>query len=97
VGLWFWEPMTPPDWAWMALLCVTGALGHWLLIKCYEVAEASSVQPFAYFQLLFASMIAIPVFGERIEPNVAIGAAIVIAAGLFTIYRERRGQRRLSS
>jgi len=97
VGLWFWEPMTPPDWGWMALLCVTGALGHWLLIKCYEVAEASAVQPFAYFQLLFAAMIAIPVFGERIEPNVAIGAAIVISAGLFTIYRERRGQRRVSS
>ncbi len=97
VGVWFWEPMTGPDWGWMALLCVTGALGHWFLIKCYEVAEASAVQPFAYLQLVFASLIAITVFGERIEPNVAIGAGIVIAAGLFTIYRERSAQRRLSS
>ena len=38
-------------------LCVTGALGHWLLIRCYEVAEASAVQPFAYLQLVFASVI----------------------------------------
>ena len=59
IGLWFWENMTASDWRWMALLCVTGALGHWLLIKCYEVAEASSVQPFAYFQLPFASAIGV--------------------------------------
>ncbi len=96
-GVWFWEPMTGPDWGWMALLCITGALGHWLLIKCYEVSEASAVQPFAYFQLVFASALAIVVFDERIASNVAIGAAIVVGAGLFTIYRERMSQRRLSS
>ena len=51
IGIWFWEPMTGTDWAWMALLCVTGAFGHYLLIRCYELAEASSLQPFAYLQL----------------------------------------------
>ncbi len=44
--------MTGPDWGWMAALCVTGALGHWTLIKCYELAEANAVQPFAYLQLV---------------------------------------------
>jgi drug/metabolite transporter (DMT)-like permease len=34
VGLWFWEPMRAPDWGWMACCACTGALGHWLLIKC---------------------------------------------------------------
>ncbi|MEQ9258547.1 MAG: DMT family transporter, partial [Roseovarius sp.] len=47
VGAWFWEPMTGPDWALMGLLCITGAAGHYTLIKCYELAEASAVQPFA--------------------------------------------------
>ena len=41
--------MSPADWVWMAALCMTGALGHWLLIRCYEVAEASAVQPFRVF------------------------------------------------
>jgi drug/metabolite transporter (DMT)-like permease len=90
VGVWFWEPMTPPDWAWMALLCVTGASGHWLLIKTYSVAEASQVQPFAYFQLVFASALGMIVFGETLETNVAIGAALVVAAGLFTLWRARQ-------
>ncbi|WP_111732411.1 DMT family transporter [Roseovarius amoyensis] len=89
VGIWFWEPMSAPDWAWMATLCVTGALGHYTLIKCYELAEASAVQPFAYLQLAFASVLGISLFGETIRPNVAAGAALIVAAGLFTLWRER--------
>lgn len=97
VGLWFWEPMTGSDWGWMAVLCVTGALGHWLLIRCYEVVEASTVQPFAYLQLVFVTLMAIPVFGEVLEPNVAVGAVIVIGAGLFTAWREKQAARALSA
>ena len=94
VGIWFWEPMTAPDWGWMATLCVTGALGHWLLIRCYEVAEASAVQPFAYFQLVFASALGITVFGETLRSNVVIGAVLIVAAGLFTFWRERQRAKR---
>lgn len=93
VGIWFWEPMTAPDWGWMGLLCITGALGHWLLIKCYEVAEASAVQPFAYLQLVFVSVLGIVIFSETIRTNVAIGAALIVAAGLFTLWRERQNRR----
>lgn len=91
-GIWFWEPMTGPDWGWMALLCIAGATGHYLLIRCLEVAEASAVQPFAYLQLVFASSIGIFLFGEALETNVAIGAVLVIAAGIFTLWRERRAK-----
>ncbi len=90
IGLWFWQPMSGPDWGWMAVLCVSGALGHYLLIRCYEVAEASAVQPFAYLQLVFVTLMAVPVFGETLEPPVALGAAIVVGAGLFTAWRERK-------
>jgi drug/metabolite transporter (DMT)-like permease len=94
VGVWFWEPMTASDWSWMAVLCVTGAGGHYLLIKCYEGAEAGAVQPFAYLQLVWASMLGVVVFGEVVETNVAIGAGIVVCAGLFTIWRERVASKR---
>ncbi|TYB81970.1 DMT family transporter [Maritimibacter fusiformis] len=93
VGVWFWEPMTGPDWVWMGVLCVSGATGHYLLIRCYDVAEASAVQPFAYLQLVFATVIAMAVFGETLEANVAIGVVIVVGAGLFTLYRERIARR----
>ena len=94
IGPFFWEPMAPHDWGWMALLCVLGASGHWLLIKTYDIAEASAVQPFAYLQLAFASMIGITVFGEVLQLNVAFGTALIVAAGLFTLFRERARRRR---
>ncbi|MCA0996856.1 DMT family transporter [Alloyangia pacifica] len=90
IGMWFWEPMSAPDWAMMAALCVTGAAGHFTLIKCYEVAEASAVQPFAYLQLVFASAFGMLVFGETLRPNVALGAAIITCAGIFTLIRARK-------
>jgi len=90
IGLWYWEAMSRGDWGWMAALCVSGALGHWLLIKCYEVAEASVVQPFAYLQLVFVSILGVTVFNETVGMNVIIGAVIVVGAGVFTLLRTRR-------
>ena len=90
LGVWYWEPMSGTDWIWMGCLCLTGVSGHWLLIRCYEVAEASAVQPFAYLQLAFAAIIGISIFGETVSTNVAIGCAIIVAAGLFTFWRERQ-------
>ena len=90
IGMWFWEPMVPRDWGWMALLCVTGATGHWLLIKCYEMAEASAVQPFAYFHLMWTAILAITIFGETLRLAVIVGTVLIVSAGLFTLWRERQ-------
>ena len=90
IGLNFWDPVSQADWSIMLILSASGMLGHFLLIKCYEVAEASAVQPFAYFQLIWASIIGIIIFGEQITTNVLIGACIIVGAGLFTLWRERK-------
>lgn len=89
IGIWSWEPMTSGDWVWMGALCLCGALGHYMLIKCYEVAEASAVQPFAYLQLVFGSAVGVLAFSEAVTWNVAIGASMVVGAGLFTLWRAR--------
>lgn len=90
IGLLSWEPMVPADWGWMGALCLTGVTGHWLLIRTYEVAQASAVQPFAYLQLVFASAVGVLVFREVLEPNVVIGAGIVVSAGVFTFWQSRQ-------
>ncbi len=89
IGIWFWEPMAQGDWLWMGLLCVTSAFSHFLLIRAYEVAEASAVQPFAYLQLPFAAGLGVLAFAETLRANVMIGAGVVVAAGLFTLWRAR--------
>ena len=92
IGIWFWEPISGSDWIWMGTLCMSGVFGHWLLIKTYEYAEASAVQPFAYLQLPFAAGLGMIAFDETLRTNVAIGAVIVVCAGLFTLWRERISQ-----
>ena len=90
IGLPNWEPMTGPDWVWMTIYALLAVLGNWLLIRCYEVAEASSVQPFAYLQIVLVSVIGIVVYGEVLRTPVIIGGAIVVAAGLFALLHNRR-------
>ncbi len=90
VGMWFWEQLSAVNWIWMAVLCVTGASGHFLLIKAYEQAEVSAVQPFAYLQLPFATMIGVWIFSESLRGGVVLGAVLIVAAGIFTLLRERR-------
>jgi len=92
-GIWFWEPMTAADWGWMLALCLTAVTSHWLLIKAFAVAEASAIQPFAYLQLVWASGIGILLFDETLRTNVAIGAGLVVAAGIFTLWRQRVRER----
>jgi drug/metabolite transporter (DMT)-like permease len=81
----------------MILLCCTGIAGHYLLIKAYDNLDAVAVQPITYLQLVLASGIAVMVFGEVLRVNMVIGAAIVVGAGLFTVWRENVLARRNSA
>ncbi|MBE2275535.1 MAG: DMT family transporter [Rhodobacteraceae bacterium] len=93
LGLLHWVPMSAGDWGFMAVLCLTSVFGHWLLIRAYDLAEASAIQPFAYLQLPFVSILGLLFFGETLKINVVIGATIVAAAGLFTLWRQRLRER----
>ena len=88
-GLPVWTMMAPMDWGWMLVLCCTSCVGHYCLIRAYDLAEASAVQPFAYLQLVFIGFVGIFLFHETLRVNVIFGSAIVIAAGLFTLWRQR--------
>jgi drug/metabolite transporter (DMT)-like permease len=94
VGPFYWVSLAPQDWGWMLALCITGMSGHYCLIKAFELADAASVQPFSYYQLVLVSIIGVTIYGEVVTSNMVLGAAIVIAAGLFTIWREHAVARR---
>jgi drug/metabolite transporter (DMT)-like permease len=89
LGLPAWEPMTPADWGLTLVYAVLALVANYVLIKCYQMAEASAVQPFAYLQIVLVSIIGVVVYGEVLEAHVVIGAAIVIAAGLVTLWTTR--------
>ncbi|MGB0852750.1 MAG: DMT family transporter [Pikeienuella sp.] len=89
VGPWFASPVTFSQALLLLTLCISGMTGHFLFIKAYDAAEAATLQPFAYLQTVFASLIGVMMFAESLAWQTALGAAIVICAGLFAFWRER--------
>lgn len=95
IGPFFWTWPTLADWGWLLLLSCTAATGHMLLIQALEAAPASALQPFNYTLLVFATVIGYLVFDNLPDLWTVVGAGIVVASGLYTIYRERvRGAKR---
>ena len=89
VGVFFWQPMAWVDVALVVTMMVTTCLGHGLMIYALSMAPASTVQPFNYFALPWAIVLSMVVFGHFIDPISLLGAAIVVAAGLVVMARER--------
>jgi drug/metabolite transporter (DMT)-like permease len=93
IGAWFWQPMTAGDWGWTVANGAVAILSNWLLIRCYTRAEASAVQPFAYLQLVFVSLMGVTIFNEALALPTVIGAVIVVSAGLATLLQLGRTER----
>ncbi|MDR2862305.1 MAG: DMT family transporter [Puniceicoccales bacterium] len=82
---------TPPGafvWGMMTVIGGLGAVAHWLLILAHKHAPASILAPFYYTQLLGAITIGAVVFGELPDRWTLIGAGIIVASGLYVLYRE---------
>ena len=73
---------------------VVGVAGYATLVTATRVAEASALAPYRYARLIFALGIAYVVFGERPDALTLTGAAIVVASGCYTMWRETQLRRR---
>jgi drug/metabolite transporter (DMT)-like permease len=83
---------TPPlalTWAVIAGLGAAGALGHWLLILAHQRAPAAILAPFIYTQIVWSVILGYVVFGDLPDRMTLVGAAVVIASGLYLLQRER--------
>jgi drug/metabolite transporter (DMT)-like permease len=85
-----WQPLTP--WHLLALATAGSCLvaGYVFGVRAMRTGEIGAVQPFRYTLLLWAMIFGIVMFGEWPDAWMLVGSAIVVAAGLFTLYRERR-------
>lgn len=73
-----------------AVAMVIGIVGYYCIVSAMRVGEISFVTPFRYSRILFALVIGVGIFGERPDALTLLGAAIIVASGLYTLWRERR-------
>lgn len=90
-----WQAPDAEGWLFMVLLGIFGSGGQYALIKALEAAEASTVVPFFYSLLIWATILGFVVWDELPDPWTALGAAVMIASGLYIANREQvhRGER----
>ncbi len=89
-GLFLWQPPTMEQWLLLAAVGVMGSAGHILLVRAYEQAPASALQPFNYGLPLWAVIIGWIVFDHLPDALTFAGGGLVIGGGLYALWRERR-------
>jgi drug/metabolite transporter (DMT)-like permease len=76
------------SWVLLLALGFFGGLGHWLLIKAYRQATATALAPYPYLQMVWMIASGYLVFNQLPDRWTLIGAAIIVASGLYIVYRE---------
>jgi drug/metabolite transporter (DMT)-like permease len=85
-----WVTPTPSEAVTLVIAGICGGLGQVLLTQSYRFGDASTIAPFDYTSMLWVLVVSFAVFGVWPSSNILIGSGIVIAAGLFVIWREHR-------
>jgi len=69
---------------------VFSGVGHYLLIIAHRLAPAAVVAPFIYTEIVWMIALGYVVFGDQPNRWTLAGAAVVVASGLYLLYRERK-------
>lgn len=90
---WVW-PASALDFALFAVMGICGGVGHLFVIKAFTYGQASMISPFNYVQLIGATVLGYLVFDSFPDAWTWLGAAMIVAGGLYVAYREgiRRAQ-----
>ena len=84
-----WESPDALGWFLLILAGVFGASGQLALIKAIQLAPVSTIAPFNYLGLVWASILGFIFFGDLPDRYTLIGAAIIAGSGLYILHRER--------
>jgi drug/metabolite transporter (DMT)-like permease len=81
---------TLDHWGLIVFNGVANAVGQYWWTKSLHLGPASAVAPFFYLSLIWAAAIGFVVWGDLPTIGLLIGSAIVVASGLFLLWREAR-------
>jgi drug/metabolite transporter (DMT)-like permease len=85
-----WKPVSGTSLSHIGLAAVLVLIGYQSVILAMRVGEISFVAPLRYTSLIFSALLGWLFFAEVPDRWTLIGAAIVIASGLYTFYREAK-------
>jgi drug/metabolite transporter (DMT)-like permease len=90
VGVEGWPPVQLTNLAMLAFAGVGLVIGYLTIVATMRVGDIGFVAPFRYTALIWAILLGWLSFGYLPDALTLLGAALVVATGLFTLWRERR-------
>jgi drug/metabolite transporter (DMT)-like permease len=87
-----WVPMAPRDIAYMGGALGIGLFAYYAIVAAMRLGDVGFVTPFRYTRLIFALVVGMTVFGEDPDTLTLVGAAIIVASGIYTVWRERNSR-----
>jgi drug/metabolite transporter (DMT)-like permease len=85
-----WVPVSAVQAAWLALVAAFATAGHYAMTRAFRAAPLSVTQPVTFLQLIWATALGALAFGERVDPYVILGGAVIIGAISAITWREAR-------
>jgi drug/metabolite transporter (DMT)-like permease len=82
-----WVPVRGEHWTWILVMGFTGAVAQYLIIHAFRCAPPSVVAPFEYTSVLWGIAIDWVLWNTVPGARMLIGASLVIATGLYVVYR----------
>lgn len=84
-----WSPLRPTETSLLAVAALLLVFGYQFIILSMRVGDISFIAPFRYSALIWAIALGFFVFGDIPDAAMVIGASLVVASGLYTLFRER--------
>ncbi len=81
-----WTPPSLSQWAMLAGVGIIASMGHFLILRAYDHAEASLLAPLAYTEMAMATLLGWLVFGQFPDGFTFLGVAILAVATLITAW-----------
>ena len=88
-------PSGVAEWMILPALGVFGAMGHWCMIKAYSYADAATLAPFMYAQLLVATFYGWLIYDDLPDGFTLLGMMVILASGLYVLNKSRKTDRAL--
>ncbi|MBI3507248.1 MAG: DMT family transporter [Proteobacteria bacterium] len=85
-----WRTPDMAAWLLLASMGAFGTMGHYCLSRAYIYARASVIAPYVYVQMVWVALFGFALFGDVPSPATLAGTAVVVAAGIYVFYRERK-------
>jgi len=84
-----WVSVRPEHWLLVAGVGLFGALGQFAITEAFSRGEASVIAPLEYTALIWGLGLDAFVWGELPGPSTWVGAAVIVACGIYLIRAER--------